>query len=1096
MHIKKVTKKDRYGNQVTTEYEVPEKSLDYTELLKKKMELAEPDMEIDIMSMGIPPVMGEEFNMGDPNNHPGEPMGSDTVPAWLTPGEFVVNKEATEMFGPEIEAMNEVGKMAKGGAVQYHADGAPVRGSAAQIMAGMDPAQIVRMMGNLGNAYQYLAPALGMNTGGAVDDAMDFAGPETLTDAQIAERMAAMRAASPAEEAVPVPGMAVPEPMLDALLHSREGFRDDVYLDSLGKPTVGYGHLLGSEYADKVGTTPFTQDELDSFFREDRETAESAAKRNVGEDTWNKLNKRQKATLSSMAFQLGEAGQKKFKNMIKAIQNDDYREAAKQALTGSKGGKSKWLKQTPVRALDLAEAFDPTIAAQYRDAGGVVFDDMPVQYAFLGKLLGSPAEPTPEINWQGNAGMLSELINQGYTPEQAIAAIKNAEAGSEVVPITGDLAAPPVPTPREGATVEGEIAKDIALGSPVGSIADPIGSAIGGIDHDLLVEETEKAIAESPETSTVFTPLTGDNFESDIWKIEEDERRAQQSRAGLHVENAQAGADVAAYEAEQAAAALDEIPLTDVAARDAQREEIARLEKEAADAAALVPEYKAKQVEDEEDFAVGQIQSELDDVEEAISIVTNEEDLAALEARKAELEAEKAGITTGEKPASETGKKEQEEAAAVDLLGKLKNEDTTGDGGTASGAPTPPAAGTGKSEEEIAAAGQKAMQDNPEEAQKTFDQIADEKLSNLLGEKGTIGGSVGEVLAEMFDAKELTKMAIYTVGSLAFGASPMNALQFGIQKYVSGIEGQSAAKAKAQADRAARMDALIKTGKYDPVSIQKYIQTGNAGALKSTEKAKPTKDTGKWAIYNGKKRRIFEFGDGTQILKGDNGEPVPVTAQNVRIFDEATMGSPAIKSEFSDWIRNSVGRANEGLKEDDAGRVSMHNSEITNEANRLFQKHIADSNLPIDDAEALKAQIGGSIDDMVAFNKAAKAAGTEQATSLKPFLDARMVSIKTGVSKSNFVGSSPEVQYRLNNNMERYLTGQGYEEGSTAYKQAYQHLWQQGQTGWARAEADKDTRDWWNSRAGEGQNGFTFYMTNLFNDKAKFHEQAWNLYNQ
>ena len=43
-------------------------------------------------------------------DHPGEPKGTDTVPAWLTPGEFVVNKEATEIYGDEIKAMNDHGR--------------------------------------------------------------------------------------------------------------------------------------------------------------------------------------------------------------------------------------------------------------------------------------------------------------------------------------------------------------------------------------------------------------------------------------------------------------------------------------------------------------------------------------------------------------------------------------------------------------------------------------------------------------------------------------------------------------------------------------------------------------------------------------------------------------------------------------------------------------------------------------------------------------------------------------------------------------------------------------------------------------------------
>lgn len=89
MNLKKFTQKNADGSSVTYEFDVP------------KMQ-------------GIP-------------DHPGEPKGTDTVPAWLTPGEFVVNAEATRMFEPQIEAMNEVGKVvqkAQGGSIpEYHEDG-------------------------------------------------------------------------------------------------------------------------------------------------------------------------------------------------------------------------------------------------------------------------------------------------------------------------------------------------------------------------------------------------------------------------------------------------------------------------------------------------------------------------------------------------------------------------------------------------------------------------------------------------------------------------------------------------------------------------------------------------------------------------------------------------------------------------------------------------------------------------------------------------------------------------------------------------------------------------------------------------------------
>ena len=79
MQLKKFTRKDRHGNMMSFEFDVPQANV--------------PAMQ------SIP--------MYD---HPGDPKGTDTVPAWLTPGEFVVNKEATEIFGPMIKKINDIGR--------------------------------------------------------------------------------------------------------------------------------------------------------------------------------------------------------------------------------------------------------------------------------------------------------------------------------------------------------------------------------------------------------------------------------------------------------------------------------------------------------------------------------------------------------------------------------------------------------------------------------------------------------------------------------------------------------------------------------------------------------------------------------------------------------------------------------------------------------------------------------------------------------------------------------------------------------------------------------------------------------------------------
>ena len=54
-----------------------------------------------------------EVAYGDPMTHPGGPIGQDTVPAWLTPGEFVVNAEAMDdpVNAAMVEDINTQGQM-------------------------------------------------------------------------------------------------------------------------------------------------------------------------------------------------------------------------------------------------------------------------------------------------------------------------------------------------------------------------------------------------------------------------------------------------------------------------------------------------------------------------------------------------------------------------------------------------------------------------------------------------------------------------------------------------------------------------------------------------------------------------------------------------------------------------------------------------------------------------------------------------------------------------------------------------------------------------------------------------------------------------
>ena len=131
---------------------------------------------------------------------------------------------------------------------------------------------------------------------------------------------------------------------LKARIKEHEGFRDQIYKDSLGFATIGYGHLV-------LDTDPFIEgqsypkEHLEKVFDGDFDTACSNA---------NKLIKdlphhhQAKCVLIEMVFQLGIGGVSKFKMMWEALSKGDYGEASFQMMD------SRWAKQTPKRAESLS----------------------------------------------------------------------------------------------------------------------------------------------------------------------------------------------------------------------------------------------------------------------------------------------------------------------------------------------------------------------------------------------------------------------------------------------------------------------------------------------------------------------------------------------------------------------------------------------------------------------------------------------------------------------------------------------------------------------------------------------------------------------
>lgn len=125
---------------------------------------------------------------------------------------------------------------------------------------------------------------------------------------------------------------------LKALIKSHEGCRTCWYLDTEGFWTIGIGH---KRLPGEVIGEPWSQEKIDQIFHLDLQ----AVLQDLERYKWFKdLGEARQAALIDMAFNLGLTGLRKFKKMLAALVQQDWEQAAAEAIN------SKWSKQVGQRA--------------------------------------------------------------------------------------------------------------------------------------------------------------------------------------------------------------------------------------------------------------------------------------------------------------------------------------------------------------------------------------------------------------------------------------------------------------------------------------------------------------------------------------------------------------------------------------------------------------------------------------------------------------------------------------------------------------------------------------------------------------------------
>ena len=134
------------------------------------------------------------------------------------------------------------------------------------------------------------------------------------------------------------------ERRLREILEREEGIKHEVYLDHLGYPTCGIGHLIteaDEEYGYDVGT-PVSEERVTALFEADLKI--------VDDDCWNLFDRFEdlpdniQLVCAAMAFQLGRNRLSGFKKFRAAVNEGRWSDAVDEMID------SRWYRQTTARA--------------------------------------------------------------------------------------------------------------------------------------------------------------------------------------------------------------------------------------------------------------------------------------------------------------------------------------------------------------------------------------------------------------------------------------------------------------------------------------------------------------------------------------------------------------------------------------------------------------------------------------------------------------------------------------------------------------------------------------------------------------------------
>jgi lysozyme len=128
-----------------------------------------------------------------------------------------------------------------------------------------------------------------------------------------------------------------------------EGYKQEIYLDHLGYPTFGVGHLItknDEEHGKDVGT-PVSKERIEACLQQDIKIV--CDELDLNQPWWRSLDNNRQRVVANMCFNLGHPRFSQFKKFIAAMQTSQWEKAAEEMMD------SKWATQVGERAVRLRD---------------------------------------------------------------------------------------------------------------------------------------------------------------------------------------------------------------------------------------------------------------------------------------------------------------------------------------------------------------------------------------------------------------------------------------------------------------------------------------------------------------------------------------------------------------------------------------------------------------------------------------------------------------------------------------------------------------------------------------------------------------------